>query len=151
MMTSRATKTLGGRVPAGIWRLNVERSKTLSPKSMTLWIIKNSGDELTWVAVETNPEQQIQVVSWSGRYGGPPATVVGAGIEARLTSSPDEGIRTEGEFPGLGPFVEVCTLTDDGQRMICKGQVTTPQGVQSYYEDFEWLGESPHHAGPAKT
>ena len=150
-MTSRATNKLGGRVPAGIWRLNVERSKTLSPKSMTLWIVKNSGDELTWVAVETNPEQQTQVVSWSGRYGGPPAMVVGAGIEARLTSTPNEGIRTEGEFPGLGPFVEVCTMTSDGQRMICEGQVTTPQGVQGYYEDFEWLGESPHQAGPAKA
>jgi hypothetical protein len=148
-MTSRTTIKLGGRVPAGIWQLNLERSKTLSPKSMTLWIVKNSGDELTWVAVETNPAQQTQVLSWNGRYGGPPAVVAGAGIEARLTCTPEEGIRTEGEFPGLGPFVEFCRLTDDGKRMICEGHVTTPNGAQNYLEDFEWFGHSPHQPGPS--
>jgi hypothetical protein len=149
-MATRDTKTADGRIPAGIWKLNLERSKTLSPKSMTLWIVKNSGNELVWVAVETNPDQHTQVVSWNGRYGGAPSVVVGAGIEARLTCTPEEGIRTEGEFPGLGPFVEFCTVADGGKRMICRGEVITPGGSQSYLEDFDWVGHSPHQAGPSQ-
>ena len=134
----------GGPVPVGVWTLNIKRSQTLSPKSLTLWILTNTPTELTWVAVETDPEQQTKVTSWSGRYGGPPQVVVGAGIEARLTCEFKDGIRTEGEFPGLGSFVEICTLAEGGQRMICKGQVTSANGIQTYLEDFEWFGKSPH-------
>lgn len=134
----------GSPIPVGIWQLNLERSRTLSPKSVTLWIIHNSDNELAWVAVESNPDHHSQVISWKGRYGGPPAVVVGAGIEARLTCAPNEGIRTEGEFPGLGHFVETCTLADGGKRLVCTGQVTTPGGVKSYVEDFDWWGQSPH-------
>jgi hypothetical protein len=137
-MTSRSHS-----IPTGIWRLNLERSKLLSPKAVTLWIVENYEDRLCWVAVETTPERSAHIVSWQGQYGGPPAECVGAGISARLTSSFDEGIRTEGEFPGIGSFVEFCTL-EDGKRMICHGEVKTPNGMQSYLEDFDWVGESPH-------
>lgn len=135
-----------GPIPTGIWRLNPGRSKLLSPKSLTLWIVENGDDRLSWVAVETNPERGTHVISWQGRYGGPPAECVGAGVSARLTCSPPEGIRTEGEFPGIGSFVETCTLDASGKRMICRGEVKTPQGVRTYIEDFDWLEESPHSA-----
>jgi hypothetical protein len=141
----------GGPVPTGIWKLNLGRSVMLSPKSMTLWIVHNSENELTWVAVESHRERHSQIMSWSGQYGGPPSVVVGAGIEARLTSAPNEGIRTEGEFPGLGPFVEVCTLAEGGKRLVCTGQVTTPDGVKTYIEDFDWWGQSPHQPFPPKA
>jgi hypothetical protein len=149
-MATGDIRTLDGRIPVGIWKLNVERSRTLSPKSMILWIVKNNGSELIWVAVETDPKQHTQVMSWNGCYGGPPAVVMGAGIEARLTCAPEDGIRTEGEFPGLGTFVEFCTVADGGKRMICKGEVTTPDGVRSYLEDFDWCGHSPLQAGPSQ-
>jgi hypothetical protein len=135
-----------GPIPTGIWRLNPGRSKLLSPKSLTLWIVENRDDRLSWVAVETNPERGTHVISWQGLYGGPPAECVGAGVSARLTGSPPEGIRTEGEFPGIGTFVETCTLDASGKRMICRGKVNTSQGVQTYIEDFDWLGDSPHSA-----
>jgi len=138
-MTRRA-----GPIPTGIWRLNPERSKLLSPKAVTLWIVENHADRLCWVAVETTPERSAHVVSWQGHYGGPPAECVGAGISARLTSSFGEGIRTEGEFPGIGSFVESCTLETDGKRLICRGEVKTADGMRTYIEDFDWLGESPH-------
>lgn len=135
-----------GPIPAGVWVLNEARSKTLEPKSATLWIIKNTHEELTWVAVETNPSHGTKVLTWSGRYGGAAQVVVGAGIEARLTSKAHEGIKTEGEFPGIGAFVETCKLVDGGKRMLCSGKVTTPTGVRTYIEDFDWFGESPHPA-----
>src|SRR2546421_413145 len=131
-------------IPAGIWTLNTARSKLLSPKTMTLWIIHNTADELKWVAVETNAQHQTSINSWQGRYGGDAAVVTGAGIKARLTSTAMEGIRTEGEFPGLGRFVEFCRLSEDGRRMICDGEVTTEKGLQKYREDFDWFSDSPH-------
>jgi hypothetical protein len=126
-----------GPIPPGVWVLNEARSKTLTPKSVTLWIIKNSNEELIWAAVETNSSRVTKVLTWSGRYGGIPQVVTG---EAK------EGIRTEGEFPGIGRFVEMCRLVDGGKRMLCSGKVATPAGVQTYIEDFDWLGESPHVA-----
>jgi len=135
-----------GPIPAGVWVLNEARSKTLAPKSMTLWIIRNTDEELTWVAVETDSSRVTRVLTWSGRYGGIPQVVIGAGIEARLTCEAKEGIKTEGAFPGIGPFVEMCRLVDDGKRMLCSGIVTTPTGVRTYLEDFDWFGESPHPA-----
>jgi len=135
-----------GPIPAGLWRLNQERSRLLSPKSMTLWIIENGEQELLWVAVESHPERGTQVLSWRGRYGGPPAPVVGGGVEARLTCAARDGIRTEGEFAGVGAFVEHCTLEAGGKRMVCRGELNTADGrIQTYLEDFDWHGESPHH------
>lgn len=135
-----------GPIPAGVWVLNEARSQTLASKSMTLWIIRNTTEELTWVAVETDSARNTKVLTWSGRYGGVPQVVIGAGIEARLTCEAREGIQTEGDFPGLGPFVETCRLVDGGRRMLCTGKVTTSAGVQTYLEDFDWFGESPHPA-----
>lgn len=135
-----------GPIREGLWVLNEARSSTLAPKSMTLWIIRNTDEELTWVAVETDSAGVTKVLTWRGRYGGEAQVVVGAGIKARLTCEAREGIRTEGEFPGIGPFVEMCTLVDGGERMLCKGEVTTAGGVRTYLEDFDWFGASPHPA-----
>src|ERR1700722_14929922 len=133
-----------GPIPTGIWRLNVEGSKLLSTKAMTLWIVENYQDRLSWVAVETTAERSAHIVSWQGQYRGSPAECVGAGISARLTSSFDEGIRTEGEFPGIGPFVEFCSRGADGKRMICRGLVKSPGRMHTHRGEFDWLGESPH-------
>jgi hypothetical protein len=133
-----------GPIPAGIWKLNTVSSQLLAPKTMTLWIIQNTADELKWVAVETNAEHQTAIHSWQGRYGGEASVVAGAGIKARLTSTVTEGIRTEGEFPGIGRFVEFCRLSDDGRRMICEGEVSTDRGPQTYREEFDWFSDSPH-------
>ncbi|HEY2685781.1 MAG TPA: hypothetical protein VGI93_19880 [Steroidobacteraceae bacterium] len=137
-------KVRPGPIPPGVWRLNPERSQLLAPKTMTLWIIENGEQGLLWVAVETSPQGQTHVLTWRGRYGGPAAPVVGAGVEARLTCALNEGIRTEGEFAGLGTFVEFCTLESDGRRMVCRGEVQTNDGVRTYLEDFDWQGASPH-------
>ena len=131
-------------IPTGLWKLNPARSQMLIPKTMTLWIIENTTDMLRWVAVETPAGRDMAILSWQGRYGGEPSEVVGAGIKARLTSAAAEGIRTEGEFPGLGPFVEFCRLSDDRRHMVCDGEVTTPQGIRRYHEEFDWCCDSPH-------
>ena len=52
-----------------------------------------------------------------------------------------KGIRTLAELAA-----EMCGLVDGGNRMICSGKVTTPTGVRTYLEDFDWFGESPHPA-----
>lgn len=134
-----------GPIPAGIWRLNERRSQLLSPKALTLWIVRNDDRELVWVAVESTPEESHRIVTWRGSYDGSPATCVGAAVLARLTCSAQHGIHTEGEFSGVGAFTEVCTLEDDGRRMVCRGQVQTASGTQKYLEDFDWVGPSPHH------
>src|SRR5215470_3734700 len=111
-LNTAKSEHVGRPIPAGIWKLNTQRSQLLTPKTMTLWIIQNTPEELKWVAVETDSQRQTSINSWQGRYGGAPAVVAGAGIEARLTSTAAEGIRTEGEFPGLGRFVEFCRLSE---------------------------------------
>ena len=143
-MSSDPTRGAGKPIPAGIWRLNPGRSKLLAPKTMTLWILKNTERELAWVAVESDEKDDLRVISWRGSYGGPPARCTGIGIEARLTGAAQEGIRTEGEFPGVGTFTEVCTLEEGGKRMICRGEVAAPNGKMTYLEDFDWVGPSPH-------
>lgn len=134
-----------GPIPPGIWRLNEHRSQLLSPKTLTLWIVRNDDQELVWVAVESTPEESHRIVTWKGRYDGSPATCVGAPVLARLTRAARHGIYTEGEFTGVGTFTEVCTLEGDGQRMVCRGEVRTASGAQMYLEDFDWVGPSPHH------
>jgi hypothetical protein len=133
-----------GPIPAGIWRLNEQRSKLLSPKALTLWIVRNDDQELVWVAVESTPAERNRVVTWRGRYDGSPGMCTGAPVIARLASAAREGIHTEGEFSGIGAFSEVCTLQEDGRRMVCRGQVQTASGIQTYLEDFDWVGPSPH-------
>jgi len=130
-------------IPTGIWRLDATRSKLLAAKTMTLWIIKNTDAELAWVAVESDAHNDARVISWRGAYNGPSAKCNGTDIEARLTGAASEGIRTEGTFPGVGTFTEMCTLSDNG-RMICSGQVATPNGMLEYLENFEWICASPH-------
>jgi hypothetical protein len=137
-----------GPIPVGIWRLNEQRSTLLSPKALTLWIIRNDDQELVWVAVENTPQENNRIVTWRGRYDGSPGTCSDAALRARLTSAARDGVHTEGEFCGIGAFKEVCTLADDGRRMICRGQVQTADGTQIYVEDFDWVGPSPHGAVP---
>jgi hypothetical protein len=133
-----------GPIPVGIWRLNPRRSQLLSPKALTLWIIRNDDQELVWVAVETTAEQSERIVAWRGRYDGSPGTCTDAALSARLIANARKGIHTEGEFSGIGAFSEVCTLTADGRRMVCHGQVQTAAGTRAYLEDFDWVGPSPH-------
>lgn len=137
-----------GPIPAGIWRLNQDRSKLISPKALTLWIVKNDLQELAWVGVESAPGESVRIVTWRGRYDGSPGTCTGAELQARLTAAAVDGIRAEGEFPGIGQFTEVCSLADGGRRMICRGVVHTASGTQTYLEDFDWVGPSPHQALP---
>ena len=138
------SETKRGPIPPGLWRLNAERSELLAPKAMTLWIIENNEDHLLWIAVETDPAGVTQVLTWRGRYGGPPTSVHGAGVQARLTCARDEGIRTQGEFNGIGSFIEHCTLEPGGKRMVCRGEIKTETGIRTYLEDFDWQGASPH-------
>ncbi len=136
-----------GPIPAGLWRLDPTRSRLLAPKAMTVWILRNTAEDLEFVAVETEPGRPTRVTAWQGRYGGPPAVMQGAGIEARVTSRHAEGIRTEGTFPGLGAFVEFCRLSEDGRQMICDGEIRTEAGPRTYREVFDWYADSPHPAG----
>jgi len=133
-----------GPIPVGIWRLNQQRSKLPSPKALTLWIVKNDDQELAWVAVESTPEESNRIITWRGRYDGSPGTCSGAAIRASLRSPARNGIHTEGEFGGVGAFSEACILEDNGRRMVCRGEVRTPNGTQTYLEDFDWVGSSPH-------
>ena len=95
-MTSRSRS-----IPTGIWRLNLERSKLLSPKAVTLWIVENYEARLCWVAVETTPERSAHIVSWQGQYGGPPAECVGAGISGvPLISVPKVPVLSLGNSSG---------------------------------------------------
>jgi len=142
-----AGERASGPIPVGIWRLNVARSQLLAPKALTLWIVRNDDRELVWVAVESTPEESCRIVTWRGPYDGSPGTCSDAAIRARLTSAACNGIHTEGEFCGLGTYSEVCTLEDDGRRMVCRGQVQTASGAQAYLEDFDWVGPSPHQSG----
>ena len=140
------TECAHGPIPVGIWRLNQGRSKLPSPKALTLWIVRNDDQELVWVAVETTPRESNRIVTWKGRYDGSPGTCTDAAIRARLTSAARNGIHTEGEFSGVGTFSEICILGADGRRMVCRGQVQTASGIQTYLEDFDWVGPSPHES-----
>jgi len=76
-----------GNIPEGLWRLDEARSKKLEPSSQTLWIIKDDGQKLAWVSVETFPDGRHRITSWTGTYdAAEPVAVAGTGFLARVTS-----------------------------------------------------------------
>lgn len=134
----------GGNIPEGVWVLNQERSRKLEPTSHTLWIVKDDGERMAWVSIETTADAPVKITAWDGRYDGEPAVVSGSGFVARLTSDGPGTMRTYGEIPDMGPYFEACAVDETGRRLLCHGQVETPDGVLKWTEDFEYHGPSPH-------
>jgi hypothetical protein len=131
---------VGGIVPEGVWILDEERSRMLEPASVILWIIRDDGERLVWVVVETNAEGQISIKSFDGAYGGEPAVVTGSGFVVSLSSPAPRTVYVEGEILGMGPFHETDLISADGLQMRVNGEVQTADGVKSWYEEFNWVG-----------
>jgi hypothetical protein len=144
-MTSR------GVIPEGIWVLDEARSRKLTPGSVTLWIIRDDGERLVWVVVETNAEGQISIKSFDGRYGGDPAVVLGSEFIVSLSSPAPRTVRVDGEIPGMGPFHETDVVSEDGRQMRVNGEVAASDGVKSWYEEFNWVGPMPVNSQCAQT
>jgi hypothetical protein len=134
---------VGGIVPEGVWILDEERSRMLVPASVILWIIRDDGERLVWVAVETNVEGQISIKSFDGAYGGEPAVVSGSGFVVSLSSPAPRTVYVQGEIPGMGPFHETDAISDNGLQMRVNGEVHTADGAKSWYEEFNWTGPIP--------
>lgn len=130
----------GGVVPEGIWVLDEARSRKLTPGGVTLWIIRDDGERLVWVAVETSAAGDISIKTFDGAYGGPPAIVHGSGFVVSLTSPAPRTVRVDGKIPDLGPFHEVDIVSDDGRQMRVNGEVQTESGIMTWYEEFNWRG-----------
>lgn len=145
--TSAALPPARGIIREGLWIMDEARSRKLEPAALTLWVIRDDGDQLAWVSVETNPAGKITVGAFDGRYGGEPVTVQGNGFVVTLTSPAPDTVKVHGEVPGMGPFEETSVLSDNSTRMIVNGKVQTPDGVKDWYEEFNWHGASPHAAG----
>ena len=143
-MNKDGTNHRTGIVPEGIWVLDQARSKKLMPSSHTLWVIKDDGEELVWVSVETGQDGIDKITSWSGRYGGEPTTVTGSGFVAGLRSLGPNTMETFGEIPDMGPFTERCEVDPSGTSMTCNGQVRTEDGLVTWLEVFELASPSPH-------
>jgi hypothetical protein len=134
-----------GVVPEGIWVLDEERSRMLVPASVTLWIIRDDGERLIWVGVETNVSGEVAVKTFNGLYGGPPAVVSGSGFIVSLSSPAPRTIRVEGEIPDMGPFSETSITSENGRQLRVNGEVRAADGVKSWYEEFNWVGPTPGH------
>ena len=133
-MTSR------GIIPEGIWVLDEARSRMLAPASVILWIIRDDGERLVWVVVETKAKGDISIKSFDGGYGGEPSVVTGSGFVVSLSSPAPRTVRVEGEIPGMGPFHETDVISEDGRQMCVNGEVQAADGVKSWYEEFNWRG-----------
>ena len=133
-----------GVVPEGVWVLDQERSKKLYPCSHTLWVIKDDGEELTWVSVETGTDNVHKITSWAGRYDGEPSTVSGSGFVASLRAHGPDEMETYGEIPDMGSYSERCKVDPSGTSMVCHGRVETKDGVQTRLEVFNLQAPSPH-------
>ena len=46
--------------------------------------------------------------------------------------------------PDMGPFEETSEISADGLRMIVNGTVKIGDSEQTWYEEFDWKGPSPH-------
>ena|SRR5438270_12233860 len=130
----------GGIISEGIWVLDEARSRMLVPASVTLWIVRDDGEQLVWVVVETNKAGEISIKSFDGRYGGEPSVVSGSGFVVTLSSPAPRTVRVDGEIPGMGPFSETDVVSEDGRQMRVNGEVQTVDGVKSWYEEFNWRG-----------
>jgi hypothetical protein len=133
----------GGVIPEGVWVLDEARSRKLTPGAVTLWIIRDDGERLIWVVVETSLEGEISIKTFNGVYDGEPAVVQGSGFVVSLTSPAPRSARVDGHIPDMGPFHEIDVVSDDGRQMRVNGEVQTPQGVKSWYEEFNWVGPMP--------
>jgi hypothetical protein len=130
-----------GVIPEGMWVLNQTRSQTLAPGKQTLWIVKDNGEHVVWVSVNTDPQGMVRVISWDGAYGGPPSPVVGTPMVTQLAAPAPGKLHNFGQITGMGPYSEDC---DVGPKLfVCKGQVMTPEGVRRWTDDFDWVGPSP--------
>lgn len=136
-----------GIIPEGIWILDEARSRKLVPGGVTLWIIRDDGERLIWVAVEKSSEGGISIKTFDGAYGGEPAIVHGSGFVVSLSSPAPRTVRVEGEIPNMGPFSETDVVSADGRQMRVNGEVRTDGEVQRWYEEFNWQGPSP--GGPS--
>tara|TARA_R110000803_G_scaffold56917_1_gene114411 strand:- start:19276 stop:19800 length:525 start_codon:yes stop_codon:yes gene_type:complete len=135
---------VSGVVPEGIWVLDQVESKTLEPVSHTLWIIKDDGEELVWVSVQTGEDGEHKITNWHGVYGGEPSTVSGSGFVASLRRTGEHSMETYGEIPQLGDYSEKCQVQPAGDVMICNGEVSGEQGTMSWLEKFDRVSPSPH-------
>lgn len=133
-----------GNIPEGMWVLNQERSKKFMPGTHTLWIIKDDGNRLVWVSVETDPNgHNLRVTSWDGTYGGGPTEVKGSGMMT-IISSPGKGrMLNQGNIPGLGSYKEDCTIMNEGKRMRCEFTLHTNKSANVYIDDFDWVAAGP--------
>lgn len=123
--------------------LDEARSRKLTPGSVTLWIIRDDGERLVWVGVDTNQTGEISIKSFDGRYGGPPAVVSGSGFIVSLSSPAPRTVHVEGEIPGMGPFHETGIVSPDRLQMRVNGKVQASDEVKSWYEEFNWCGPIP--------
>ncbi|MFL6727176.1 MAG: hypothetical protein ACJ8FS_11780 [Sphingomicrobium sp.] len=133
----------GGIIPEGIWVLDEARSRMLEPASVTLWVIRDDGERLVWVVVETKDAGEISIKSFDGRYGGEPTAVSGSGFVVSLSSPAPRTVRVEGEIPNMGPFSEIDIVSEDGRQMRVNGEVRVGDEVKSWYEEFNWRGPMP--------
>lgn len=134
---------MGGIVPEGIWVLDEARSRKLTPGGVILWIIRDDGERLVWVVVDTDETGEISIKSFDGRYGGPPAMVSGSGFIVSLSSPAPRTVRVEGQIPDLGPFEETSVISEDGRQLQVNGEVRAGDDVKSWYEEFNWMGPIP--------
>jgi hypothetical protein len=135
-----------GIIPEGIWILDEARSRKLTPGAVTLWIVRDDGERLTWVAAEKNGTGEISIKTFDGAYGGEPAIVHGSGFVVSLSSPAPRTARVDGEIPDMGPFSETDEVSENGRQMRVNGEVRTADGVKTWYEEFNWLG--PIDGGP---
>jgi hypothetical protein len=138
---------MSGIIPEGIWVLDEGRSRKLTPGSVALLIIRDDGERLVWVVVETSPEGEISIKSFDGAYGGERAVVTGSGFIVSLSSPAPRTIRVDGEIPDMGPFGEISVISEDGRQMRVNGEVRIGDDVKSWYEEFNWQGPIP--GGPS--
>jgi hypothetical protein len=140
---SPAPDVAKGVIPEGIWRMNVARSRKLNPAEHVLWIVRDDGRELAFVSIEVDAAREVKLSSWKGEYGGGPVEVTGTGMMAQVESSRTGEIVTSGSMPGVGDFVERGEVLEEGKRLLCQGEVRTPEGLLTYVEDFDWIMPSP--------
>ena len=136
-----------GIIPEGIWILDEARSRKLTPGSVTLWIIRDDGQRLIWVVVETDEAGEISIKSFDGRYGGEPSVVRGSDFVVSLSSPAPRTARVDGEIPDMGPFSETDVVSEDRRQMRVDGTVETKDGPVSWHEEFNWVAPTPGPLG----
>jgi len=132
-----------GIIPEGVWILDEAHSRKLVPASVTLWIIRDDGERLIWVGVETSYAGEISINTFDGVYGGEPAIVHGCEFSVSLSSPAPRTVRVEGDIPNMGPFSETTVISPDRCRMRVDGQVLVGDQAKQWYEEFEWFGPIP--------